>query len=72
MTPVTARDRAAHILGDELLIVLDLNGLQAIDAARLREAMAHLGAAIAQTIPTDDMVIANHVRSALDELRGAL
>lgn len=38
----------------------------------LHEAYAHLGAAVSQTIPSDDQIIAGHVRDALALVKLAL
>lgn len=38
--------------------------------ARIEEARAHLGAAVAQLIPSDDRIIGDHVRDAYDALAG--
>jgi len=38
----------------------------------MREAAAHLGAALAQTLPSDNDIIIGHVRDAHTELRAAL
>jgi hypothetical protein len=36
------------------------------------EAYAHIGAALVQSIPTDDQIIAGHIRDAHAELKAAL
>ncbi|MDY0242184.1 MAG: hypothetical protein RBR34_08405 [Rhodospirillaceae bacterium] len=38
----------------------------------IEEAIAHLGAALSQTIPSDDQIIMGHVRDAHTEARAAM
>lgn len=39
------------------------------DTERIHEAQSHLGAAISQSLPTDDQTIMDHVRAAYELLR---
>ena len=41
-----------------------------VDEKKVAEAFAHLGAALAQSIVTDDQVIVGHIRSAYQALGG--
>jgi hypothetical protein len=49
---------------------LSATDLPPISAATvINEAKAHLGAAIVQMLDTDDLIICNHVKAALELLR---
>lgn len=61
LASIEARDKA----GERTMVEIADGGLRAISPVdALLEIVGHLGAAISQTIPEDDQIIAAHVRQA--------